>query len=46
MGEREAEEVLLELPRLLRITAAIGVVVQTLDHRILRSFICPSLMPS
>jgi hypothetical protein len=46
MGEREAEEVFVELPRLLGITTAIGVVVQTLDHRILRSFICPSLTSS
>jgi spore maturation protein SpmB len=46
MGEGEAEEVLVELPRLLRITAAVGVVMQTLDHRNLRSFVCPSLTPS
>ncbi|OAI52738.1 hypothetical protein AYO46_04625 [Betaproteobacteria bacterium SCGC AG-212-J23] len=32
IGERQAEEVLVEAPRLLRVPAAIGVVVQALDH--------------
>jgi len=37
VGERQAEEILVEAPRLLRVAAAIGVVVKALDHAIATS---------